>query len=73
MTEIQGQMTALIARIAHPDEVLTRSNEQHRRLVSLVGRGDAWRAARLMREHVEGTEHILVGLMPDGSIAQRRG
>jgi DNA-binding FadR family transcriptional regulator len=33
MTEVQGQMTDLISRIAHPDEVLTRSNAQHKRLV----------------------------------------
>ena len=32
MTEVQGQMSELIARIAHPEEVLTRSNDQHRRL-----------------------------------------
>ena len=34
MTEVQGQMSELIARIAHPEEVLTRSNAQHRRLVA---------------------------------------
>jgi GntR family transcriptional regulator, transcriptional repressor for pyruvate dehydrogenase complex len=65
MTEMQGQMSDLIARIAHPDEVLTRSNEQHRRLVALTRKQDIGRAVRLMREHIEGTEHILVGLMPD--------
>jgi DNA-binding FadR family transcriptional regulator len=65
MTEMQGQMSDLIARIAHPEEVLTRSNEQHRRLVSLLRRRDVGRAVRLMREHVEGTEHILAGLLPE--------
>ena len=34
MTEVQGQMSDLIARIAHPDEVLERSNAQHRRIAS---------------------------------------
>ena len=63
MTEVQGQMSDLIARIAHPDEVLMRSNAQHRRIVDLIRRRDSGRAVRLMREHVEGTEHILVGLM----------
>ena len=66
MTEVQGQMSDLIARIAHPREVLTRSNEQHRRIVELIRRRDAGRAVRLMREHIEGTEHILAGLMPPG-------
>ena len=65
MTEMQGQMSGLIARIAHPDEVLTRSNDQHRRLVALVRNRDMGRAVRLLRRHIEGTEHILVGLMPD--------
>ena len=41
MTEVQGQMSDLIARIAHPEEVLTRSNEQHRELVALLRERDA--------------------------------
>jgi DNA-binding FadR family transcriptional regulator len=64
MTEVQGQMSELIGRIAHPEEVLTRSNAQHRRLVALLRQRDTSRAVRLMREHVEGTEHILAGLFP---------
>jgi GntR family transcriptional regulator, L-lactate dehydrogenase operon regulator len=65
MTEVQGQMSDLIARIAHPEEVLTRANEQHRRLISLLRRRDIGRAVRLMREHMDGTEHILAGLLPE--------
>lgn len=64
MTEVQGHMSALIARIAHPEQVLTRSNAQHGRLVSLLCRHDSRRAVRLMRDHLEGTEHILAGLLP---------
>ena len=63
MTEVQGQMSDLIARIAHPEEVLNRANQQHRRLVSLLRRRDMGRAVRLMREHMDGTEHILAGLL----------
>ena len=66
MTEVQGQMSDLIARIAHPDEVLKSSNAQHRRLITLLRKGDSGRAVRLMRDHIEATEHILAGLMPDG-------
>jgi GntR family transcriptional regulator, transcriptional repressor for pyruvate dehydrogenase complex len=65
MTEVQGQMTDLIERIAHPDEVLTRSNAQHRRLITLLRRKDVGKAVQLMREHCEGTEHILAGLLPE--------
>jgi GntR family transcriptional repressor for pyruvate dehydrogenase complex len=63
MTEVQGQMSDLIALIAHPEEVLTRSNAQHRKLVALVREGDADRAAPLMRKHIRGNEHILAGLI----------
>jgi DNA-binding FadR family transcriptional regulator len=45
MTEVQGGMTDLIHRIPHPPEVLTRSNDQHRRLV---------RAARAPRGRARG-------------------
>ena len=63
MTEVQGQMSDLIARIPHPEEVLTRSNAQHRKLVALLRAGDAAAAAELMRSHIRGTEHILAGLV----------
>jgi GntR family transcriptional regulator, transcriptional repressor for pyruvate dehydrogenase complex len=65
MTEVQGQMSDLIARIAHPDEVLRSSNEQHRRLIAALARGDSARAVRVVRQHIEGTEHILAGLLPE--------
>ena len=64
MTEVQGAMSDLIALIAHPDQVLTHSNAQHAELVRLLRRRDAARAVGLMREHIEGTEHILAGLLP---------
>jgi DNA-binding FadR family transcriptional regulator len=64
MTEVQGAMSELIARIAHPPAVLERSNAQHARLLALLRRGDGARAVRLVREHLEGTELILTGLLP---------
>jgi DNA-binding FadR family transcriptional regulator len=64
MTEAQAQMTDLIALIPHPAEVLESSNEQQGKLVKALRKGDGPRAAKLMREHIEGTEHILAGLLP---------
>jgi len=64
MTDVQSQMSALIALIAHPPEVLTRSNEQHAQLAQAIRKGDGSRAVREMREHTEGTEHLLAGLLP---------
>jgi DNA-binding FadR family transcriptional regulator len=62
-TELQGEMGSLISYIAHPPEVLDASNEQHRRLLSAVRRGDESAAAREAAEHSRGTEHILGGLL----------
>jgi DNA-binding FadR family transcriptional regulator len=63
MTKIQGQMSDLIALIPHPEQVLTHSNAQHKRLVTLLRRRQAGAAVGVMREHIEGTEHILAGLI----------
>jgi len=65
-TEVQGAMTELIAHIAHPPEVLASSNAQHRRLLAAVRERDAMRAVRAMTEHLQGTEHVLAGLLPGG-------
>jgi GntR family transcriptional regulator, transcriptional repressor for pyruvate dehydrogenase complex len=65
-TEAQGAMTDLIAFIAHPPQVLASSNAQHRRLLAAVRKGDPQRAVRAMAEHLQGTEHVLAGLLPDG-------
>ncbi len=65
-TEVQGAMTDLISYIAHPPEVLASSNAQHRRLLAAVREGDAMRAAKVMADHLQGTEHVLAGLLPGG-------
>jgi DNA-binding FadR family transcriptional regulator len=64
MTELQGKMSELIAHIAHPAPVLARSNEQHAALVGALERRDSDAAARIVREHLHGTEQVLAGLMP---------
>jgi DNA-binding FadR family transcriptional regulator len=67
MTEVQGDMSELIALIAHPEEVLAQSNAQHGRLIKLLEAGHSTGAAELIRKHLEGTEHILIGLMPSAT------
>jgi GntR family transcriptional repressor for pyruvate dehydrogenase complex len=64
MTEVQGNMSELIAHIAHPAPVLARSNEQHAALVAALERRDSWAAAHIVREHLKATEQVLAGLMP---------
>ncbi|HET8813905.1 MAG TPA: FCD domain-containing protein [Solirubrobacterales bacterium] len=64
MTDVQAQMSDLISLIPHPLEVLARSNEQHGRVVKALRKRDGPRAVKQMREHTEGTEHVLAGLLP---------
>ena len=63
MTEVQGEMSDLIALIPHPEEVLTRSNAQHGELVRCLRKRDEASAVALIRRHIRGTEHILAGLV----------
>jgi DNA-binding FadR family transcriptional regulator len=64
MTDAQSEMTDLIAHIAHPEEVLAHANEQHARLLATIRRHDPAGATQLMAEHLQGTEHVLAGLLP---------
>ena len=69
-TEIQAEATELIAHIAHPPQVLRHSNADHVRLIDALGRHDAARATRILRQHLDGTEHIMSGLMPGGPLPE---
>jgi GntR family transcriptional repressor for pyruvate dehydrogenase complex len=64
MTEMQGAMSGLISLIAHPPEVLRSSNEQHRKLLGHLRRGNGSGAAEAMADHVRATEQVLAGLLP---------
>jgi GntR family transcriptional repressor for pyruvate dehydrogenase complex len=63
-TEAQGAMSDLIHHIQHPPEVLAWANAQHARLVACLERHDGSTAVRIMTEHLQGTEHVLAGLLP---------
>lgn len=64
MTELQGEMTELIAHISHPTDVLEHANAQHDRIAAALEARDGDLAVRLLREHLRGTEQILAALMP---------
>ena len=64
MTEAQGEMSDLIAYIAHPPELLAWTNQQHAKMLTAVRKRDGDRAMRIMAEHLKGTEHVLAGLLP---------
>lgn len=64
MTQCQGAMSGLIHHIAHPPEVLAHANAQHARLLSAMRSQDVTSAVQTITEHLQGTEHILAGLLP---------
>jgi len=64
MTEAQGQMSDLISHIAHPPELLAWANQQHAKMLAAVAKQDGTRCMRIMTEHLQGTEHVLAGLLP---------
>jgi GntR family transcriptional regulator, transcriptional repressor for pyruvate dehydrogenase complex len=64
--EVEADVSELIAHIAHPPEVLDHSNAEHARMIDAFERRDGARAVRVLRRHLEGTEHILAGLLPPG-------
>jgi GntR family transcriptional repressor for pyruvate dehydrogenase complex len=63
-TQVQADISELIAHIAHPPQVLEHSNGEHARIVEALAEHDADAVVALLRRHVEGTAHILAGLMP---------
>jgi GntR family transcriptional repressor for pyruvate dehydrogenase complex len=62
-SEVQAEISELVAHIAHPREVLEHSNGEHARIADALERHDEQAAVALVRRHAEGTEHILAGQM----------
>ena len=64
MTEVQGEVTELLGHISHPPLALRHAADQHGRILDCLREGDAARASAAMREHLDGTEQIVEGLLP---------
>lgn len=67
MADVQVAATELIEMLPHSPELLGSSDQQHRRLVSALRQHDQAAAAAAMLDHLQGTEHILAGLLPNAS------
>jgi GntR family transcriptional repressor for pyruvate dehydrogenase complex len=66
MTEVQSEVSEVIAHIAHPPEVLDHSNAEHVEMAAAFERHDGATAVDCLCRHLDGTEHILGGLFPPG-------
>lgn len=61
-TQLQAELSDLLALIPHPPEALRLSNGQHRAVLEAITRREPGAAKALMEAHVDGTGDFLVGL-----------
>lgn len=61
MTEVQGELTELLARVPHPPDGLRHANDQHRRIARLLREHDGGGAVAILRTHLAQTEALIAG------------
>ena len=59
MTEVQGELTDLLALADHSAPVLAQRNAEHREVLAALRSGDGIEAVRRLRAHLAATEHLL--------------
>lgn len=64
VTEVHAIVSEVMNGMPRSDETLTNSTEQHRRLLAAIETHDRDAARVVMREHVDGIERLLAGLIP---------
>jgi DNA-binding FadR family transcriptional regulator len=64
ITEVQGTISEIMNGMPRSDETLVNSTAQHHRLLAAIEAHDRDAARVVMREHVEGIERLLSGLIP---------
>jgi len=64
VTEVQATLSEVLNGIPRSEETITNSQAQHRRLLAALESRDRDAARVAMREHLEGIERLLAGLLP---------
>jgi DNA-binding FadR family transcriptional regulator len=64
VTEVHATISEVMNGVPRSDETLVNSTGQHHRLLAAVEAHDRDAARVVMREHVEGIEHLVAGLLP---------
>ena len=64
LTCVHAQLGELLTHLPHSAAALQNSTAQHRRVLQAVAVGDPVGAREAMREHVCGTERLLLALLP---------
>jgi DNA-binding FadR family transcriptional regulator len=66
VTEAHATLSEVMNGMPRSDETLSNSTAQHHRLLAAIEAHDRDAARVVMREHVEGIERLLAGLVPTG-------
>ncbi len=67
VTDVHAMISEIMNGMPRSDEVLTNSSAQHHRLLAALASHDRDAARVVMREHVDGIEILLTGLIPGAS------
>jgi DNA-binding FadR family transcriptional regulator len=66
ITEAHGVISEVMNGMPRSNETLDNSTAQHHRLLAAIESHDRDAARVVMREHVEGIERLISGLIPTG-------
>ena len=66
VTDAQAALSDVLNAVPRSEESMVNSQAQHRRILAAVQARDRDAARVAMREHLEGIEHLLAVLLPNG-------
>ena len=76
VTEVRAEVANLLDSVPRQPEALVGSTTHHRRVLAAIAVGDGEGARLAMREHLDATERLLLGVLPsvyeDGSLLEER-
>ena len=66
ITDVQAALSDVLNAVPRSEESMVNSQAQHRRILAALEAHDRDAARVAMREHLEGIEHLLAVLLPNG-------
>ena len=64
VTEVRAEVANLLDSVPRQPEALVGSTTHHRRVLAAIAEGDGEGARLAMREHLDATERLLLGVLP---------
>jgi DNA-binding GntR family transcriptional regulator len=64
VTEVRAEVANLLDSVPRQEEAMVGSTTHHRRVLAAIADGDGEGARLAMREHLDATERLLLGVLP---------